>query len=192
MTARRRSAQTPETILDAAEALIRRAGAARLTIDAVAAEAGLSKGGVLHHFASRDALIAAMVAHQLATMEREMAGIEAGLAPSRAAPLVAMIRHARGHYGREDGIPKALVVASAETPRALERFSAKIAETLAKIDRPGAGPPTAVFFAVLGLLLTETLGFYVFGEAEVGALLDTLEAMARASGLEHEAAAGEG
>ncbi len=179
MAVRRRSAQTPEVILEAAEALIRREGAARLTIDAVAAEAGLSKGGVMHHFASKDALIAAMVRHQFGRMDGEMREIEAALPPSRVAPLVAMIRHARAHYGREDGFPKALLVASAENPKALEGFRDKIAETLGKIDRDGApGAPSVLFFAALGILLTESLGFYAYGEAEVGALLDALEAMA--------------
>ena len=177
---RRRSAQTPEVILEAAEALIRREGAARLTIDAVAAEARLSKGGVMHHFASKDALIAGMVRHQLARMELEMAEIEATLPPSRRAPLVAMIRHARAHYGREDaGIPKALLAASTESPQALERFRAKIVHTLGKIEADG--PPdicSVLFFATLGLLLTEGLGFFAYGADEVGALLDKLEEMA--------------
>ena len=179
---RRRSAQTPEVILEAAEALIRREGAARLTIDAVAAEAGLSKGGVMHHFASKDALIAAMVRHQFGRMDAEMREIEAGLPPSRVAPLVAMIRHARAHYGREEGFPRALLVASAENPKALEGFRDKIAETLEKIDGGGPpGAPSVLFFAALGLLLTKSLGFYDYGEGDVGALLDALEGMAGAA-----------
>ena len=183
MAVRRRSAQTPEVILDAAEALIRREGAARLTIDAVAAEAGLSKGGVMHHFASKDALIAAMVRHQLGRMDAEVTAIEAGLPPSRAAPLVAMIRHARAHYGRESEFPKALLVASAENPKALEGFRDKIAGTLGEIDGSGApGAPSVLFFAALGLLLTKSLGFFEYGEAEVGALLDALESMAGRAG----------
>src|SRR5215208_3308653 len=44
-------------LLDAAIAVIRRDGAQRLTLDAVAAEAGVSKGGVLYHFGSNAALI---------------------------------------------------------------------------------------------------------------------------------------
>lgn len=43
--------------------MVIRDGVARLTLDAVAAEAGLSKGGVLYHFPSKDALIRGMVDH---------------------------------------------------------------------------------------------------------------------------------
>lgn len=60
-------------ILRAANRLVQREGVARLTIDAVAREAGLSKGGVLYHFPSKDALIAAMIGVQLDEFEQEIA-----------------------------------------------------------------------------------------------------------------------
>jgi AcrR family transcriptional regulator len=48
-------------LLDAAEAVVARQGIANLTLDAVAAEAGLSKGGLLHHFPTKDKLVEGMV-----------------------------------------------------------------------------------------------------------------------------------
>jgi AcrR family transcriptional regulator len=48
-------------MLDAAEAVVVRQGIANLTLEAVAAEAGMSKGGLLHHFPSKDRLVEAMV-----------------------------------------------------------------------------------------------------------------------------------
>jgi AcrR family transcriptional regulator len=50
-----------DRILDAAEAVVVRQGIAHLTLDAVAAEAGVSKGGLLHHFPAKDRLVEAMV-----------------------------------------------------------------------------------------------------------------------------------
>jgi AcrR family transcriptional regulator len=58
---RPRSVQRPGALLDAAEAVVARQGIANLTLDAVAAEVGMSKGGVLHHFPSKDRLVEAMV-----------------------------------------------------------------------------------------------------------------------------------
>ena len=58
---RPRSDQTPDALLDAAEAVVARDGIASLTLDAVAAEVPMSKGGVLHHFPSKDRLVEAMV-----------------------------------------------------------------------------------------------------------------------------------
>ncbi len=55
------SVQLPDALLDAAEAVVARQGIANLTLDAVAAEVGMSKGGVLHHFPTKDRLVEAMV-----------------------------------------------------------------------------------------------------------------------------------
>ena len=51
-----------DTLLDAAETVVARQGFANLTLDAVAAEAGISKGGLLHHFPSKDRLVEGLVA----------------------------------------------------------------------------------------------------------------------------------
>ena len=51
-----------DMILDAAEVVVAEDGAPRLTLDAVARRAGLSKGGLLYNFATKDALLEAMIA----------------------------------------------------------------------------------------------------------------------------------
>ena len=48
-------------LLDAAELVVVRRGIANLTLEAVAAEAGLSKGGLLHYFPNKDRLVEALV-----------------------------------------------------------------------------------------------------------------------------------
>jgi len=50
-----------DTLLDAAETVIARQGIGSLTLDAVAAEAHVSKGGLLHHFSTKDRLVEALV-----------------------------------------------------------------------------------------------------------------------------------
>lgn len=50
-----------DNILDAADALVREQGVNRMTLDAVAAKAGMSKGGLLYHFPSKDALLKGMI-----------------------------------------------------------------------------------------------------------------------------------
>src|ERR687895_355965 len=59
-------------LLDAAIAVIRRDGAAALTLDAVAAEGGVSKGGVLYHFASKRALIDGLLERWLDDFEARL------------------------------------------------------------------------------------------------------------------------
>ncbi|MBX3358804.1 MAG: TetR family transcriptional regulator [Phycisphaeraceae bacterium] len=50
-----------DAMLDAAEVVVIREGIGRLTLDAVAKQARLSKGGLLHHFPTKDALIDGLV-----------------------------------------------------------------------------------------------------------------------------------
>jgi AcrR family transcriptional regulator len=48
-------------VLDAAERVLLRQGAPALTLDAIAAEAGVSKGGLMYHFPTKEALLGALV-----------------------------------------------------------------------------------------------------------------------------------
>ncbi|MBC7908613.1 MAG: TetR family transcriptional regulator [Rhodospirillaceae bacterium] len=52
---------TRDKIIDAAMAVVREQGVAKLTLDEAAKGAGLSKGGVLYHFKTKDDLIRGMV-----------------------------------------------------------------------------------------------------------------------------------
>jgi AcrR family transcriptional regulator len=61
-------------LLEAAAAVVRRDGAAALTLDAVAAEAGVTKGGVLYHFASKRALIDGLIGRWLDEFEDRLDG----------------------------------------------------------------------------------------------------------------------
>ena len=56
--------ETRERVLDAAFRTTR-GGGGRFTVDAVAKEAGVSKGAVLHHFPSKEALAVGMLERQL-------------------------------------------------------------------------------------------------------------------------------
>ena len=52
---------TKDVILDTTLLLLEREGAAVLTLDRIASEAGLSKGGLLYHFAGKEQLVEALV-----------------------------------------------------------------------------------------------------------------------------------
>lgn len=58
-----RTLQMQERLIDAALETAQEHGIAALTLGAVAKHAGVSKGGLLHHFPSKDALIEAMLRH---------------------------------------------------------------------------------------------------------------------------------
>src|SRR5215207_6953763 len=50
-----------EKVLEAAAELVSEIGSGRLTLEAVAERAGLSKGGLLYNFPTKDALLQAMI-----------------------------------------------------------------------------------------------------------------------------------
>jgi AcrR family transcriptional regulator len=61
---------TRNRLLHAAAVVTAKDGYAALTLDSVASEAGISKGGLLYHFGSKVALVAAMVECLIADFER--------------------------------------------------------------------------------------------------------------------------
>ena len=60
-----KSEQTRARIRVAAAKVIERDGAGHLTLEKVAAEADLSKGGLLYHYPSKDALLQGLLDHLL-------------------------------------------------------------------------------------------------------------------------------
>lgn len=66
-----------ERILDALQEILVRAGLQAVTLDAVAEAAHVSKGGLLYHFPSKEALLDALVQRACDTAEAEFAEAEA-------------------------------------------------------------------------------------------------------------------
>lgn len=73
-------ARTRDRLLDAAGTVVMRDGAQALTLDAVAEEAEVSKGGLLYHFKSKRDLVEGMVERWLAEFGSEMAEADPGFA----------------------------------------------------------------------------------------------------------------
>lgn len=74
MVVRDKRGETRRTLLRAAAQVIREGGVGGLTLEAVARAAGVSKGGLLYHFPSKDALIAGMIADFLEAFEANLEG----------------------------------------------------------------------------------------------------------------------
>lgn len=65
-----------ESVLDAFEALLIDGGERAATMDAAARAAGVSKGGLLYHFGSKEALEAGLIARLEELVEEDIAAIE--------------------------------------------------------------------------------------------------------------------
>lgn len=64
--------QTRETVLKAAASIIASQGIGAFTIEAVAQEAGVTKGGVLHHFPSKEALVNGLIDGVMQTFNQRL------------------------------------------------------------------------------------------------------------------------
>lgn len=109
-----------DALLEAAGRVLQREGATRLTLDAVAEEAGVSKGGVMYHFPTKSALVEALLRGLMETIESDAAALAAAEPPSRGRWARAFIKAAtrldpaRVNFGRalmavllleQDGMP---------------------------------------------------------------------------------------
>src|SRR5262245_4892387 len=160
-------ASNREMILEAAIRVASRDGLLAMTLDGVAREAGVSKGGLVYHFASKDALVTAMLEHFAQKKERAIEALAGADHPTPRQRLQAFLRIAFGGEGADQGcpIPKpaklvmAILAAAVNNPDLLEpvrkRFAERRAELLADPDGPDL---LLLWLAVEGLLLWELIG----------------------------------
>jgi AcrR family transcriptional regulator len=136
--------------------VVRRDGPRALTLDTVAAEAGVSKGGLLYHFATKDALVDALVEDWLDRFEAEVL--------DRAAESSWATAYARACAGPRSAADQAtdvaLLVAVAGDPRGLEKVRKRYATWQRKlvVDAAEEVDATLVRLAADGLWFADLLG----------------------------------
>lgn len=183
--AARKAQDSKSSILDAALDLIRRAGAPALTIDAVAEEAGFSKGGVLYNFPTKDALITGMVEHLGRQFEAEVnAAREQNLA-SPSPTLSAMVDVTEGWLKQNRDLARAMLATTAAKPDLSEPFMAVKSRLKAAIqsETPQIGKSGAIWASLEGLHFAEAHCVSIFNEEEQAAVFEDLRG--RLSELEH-------
>lgn len=151
---------TREIILDAAERVVARDGARRLTIDAVVQESGYSKGGVLYNFPSKQALIEGMVARMVAeTRARHDAALEQAKTNGEE-PLPAMVRSLLQQKEVDRAVSMGLLAALAEQPELIAPIRTAIAEMRDEMLAHAADPELAaiIMLAADGLHFSDILG----------------------------------
>lgn len=154
-----RGESSREKILDAASDLAFRQGAAHLSLDAVAACAGVSKGGLLYNFPSKSALMKALVEKYIgdfrARLEEATDGDDSNL-PVRYLDLSA------AKLEQETPSSSGLLAALAEDPSLLLPVKAFNRDL---VDRMKAGGKDAGAILVLFLVVEGMRAQSVFGTA---------------------------
>lgn len=158
-----------QAILDAGEAVVARLGAASLTLDAVAAEAGISKASVIYDFKTKQALIEAIVERAFRLDREHHAAAEAELASSDNIAIRGRISVA-AQPPPEEFKPVALSLSMALTLDAdlRARMQKSQAETIRQIIETATAPQGALlaYLAVEGLKFLEYLDFHHFSPDE--------------------------
>jgi AcrR family transcriptional regulator len=158
-------------LLDAATDVIRRDGAAALTLDAVATAAGVSKGGVLYHFASKRELIDGLLTRWLEDFEAQLDGEDLLAAYVRACDL----------DPRRSASELGLLAAMIEEPEVLEVARERYAEWTARMLAGADDPVDAwlVRLAADGLWYSDLFGIAAPQGADRRRLIERLVALAR-------------
>jgi AcrR family transcriptional regulator len=142
-----------DRLLDAVERLLVKGGVDAVRLDAVAAEAGVSKGGLLHHFPSKRALVEGMVQRLVDRFEALLPGPDAPPGAYTMAWLDSSIPEVApepGTTGRDE-LPMALLAATGG-PEVLDVLQRHYRAWRERLDADGLPPgvSTLVRMAVDG------------------------------------------
>lgn len=149
-----------DRILDAAERLVAGTGASHLTLDAVARAAGVSKGGLLYHFPTKQALLEGMIERHFDAVERRVAELRACNDARAANPVLALLTALFESVGPEKrAVGASLIAASATNPALMAPCRAHYADTLRQLDSLPCGFEEAalLLLAADGLVLGELI-----------------------------------
>ncbi|RVT96378.1 TetR/AcrR family transcriptional regulator [Rhodovarius crocodyli] len=175
----------PETdtrtrVLDAAERIVQQQGVPALTLAAAAREAGVSKGGLLYHFASKEALLRGMIERLTDNIrgqfEATLASVPEGT--GRVARAVIAWQFATECHEAEDAERSAAILLAAHHhfPELLEPVRLFTDDIRARLRADGLKPGRglAVMAACDGLFMNHVFGMYRPDAADLAALHETL------------------
>lgn len=151
---------TRQAILEAANRLVQREGVARLTLEAVAQEAHLSKGGLRYHFPSKEALITGMIQDHLEAFEMELARLQERSPPGPGTWLRAYLHATYASSLPDLASASGMLVAIANNSALLEPLQRHYATWQARAEQDGlsAARATVIRLALDGLWFAEVFG----------------------------------
>ncbi|MDP1749840.1 MAG: TetR/AcrR family transcriptional regulator [Reyranella sp.] len=181
-----RSEKTRNAVLQAALSIIARDGPGRLTLDAIARESGISKGGLMHQFRTKEAVLKALLERQIAHFENFSGKYMAEHGSTQPQPhLAAQIATMREALPGPDSVAFALLGAMGQEPGLLSITREIDAKKLKTIKAEAADPDLATlrWVAARGLVVTAVLGICPIPEDERERLFDRLMDDRQWSGL---------
>jgi len=180
---------TRDRILDAAEVVVEKDGVSSLTFDAVAAQAGVSKGTTLYHFGSKDALAQAMI--ERFVMRFDTAWAEAicddqDTLGRNTRSYVVATRHGEAMTGKAfSKVNGAITAALANFPEKVEIVRQQGARHQRAIEADGLDPVLATIIRMAndGMWFAESFNLMRYDEGLKDAVEQRLLAWTRGEGL---------
>ena len=168
-----------EAMLDAAQDVVLEGGAGKLTLDAVAKRAGVSKGGVMYNFPTKEALLKAMVERLVEHNRHAHAQVTASLPDRPGRSLKAYVMNSVQALDVDDRISGALL-AALNSDRALlapvaEYFHGRFAKLVQDVPFEQAA---LVYLATEGLWTQELLQLSPFTARQRAQMVRMLVRMA--------------
>ena len=160
-------------ILDAAESIVRARGVPGLTLEAAARGAGVSKGGLLYHFASKEALIAALLVRLAEFVSQDFVRAMERLPPGPGRAARAMlawgleVSEAEANE-RCDRAAAVFLAAFHHDPALLDPIRAVVAGLREAVAADGLPPGhgMAIMAAMDGLFMARVFGMYELAPGE--------------------------
>ena len=156
-----------QAIISAAARIVQNAGAGHLTIDAVAAESKLSKGGVLYHFPNKRALLEGMLADLITQIEDRREAHAAKLSGANIT-LRSFVLAEHDLDDQERATSLAILAAAAEDPTLLDPARDRVHTWFAMVAEEASGDAmaTTLLLAVEGLRFLDMLNLLPEGAAK--------------------------
>lgn len=152
--------RTKKNILSAAERVIAAKGLRALTLDEVASSAGVSKGGLLHHFASKSALVDGLAESMIVEHAEEVEARRKADAAAPGAYTRALLRTNLAFTEECTQVCATMTAESRNYPGMRELFARYTAGCQARCEADGLDPVTAtiVRYAVEGMMSADIWG----------------------------------
>lgn len=180
MSKRKSPTDSRNEILNAAQQVVAREGAANLTLDAVAKESGFSKGGLLYNFPSKEALIQGMLQRLIESIEPGLEAFRAELAGQLNPTLRSIIECAHAEGALDRNVSMAILAAGAQNPQLLDPLRNHYQQHYQNIQQESPDPDlaTLLWAAADGLMFMSLLDIAPFSTEKNQQLMDRLRLLA--------------
>ncbi|AXV80764.1 TetR/AcrR family transcriptional regulator [Ralstonia solanacearum] len=172
-----RSERSRKAAIQAALAILSRDGPGQLTFDAIARESGISKGGLMHQFPNKGAVLKALLEHQIEHFEQFTRGYLAAIGEDRPqANLAAQIATLRESLTTPHSVAFAILAALVENPELLAINRQMEAEAVKRIRAEAIDPDLSLLRmeAAKGLALSALFGLSALSAQERDRLFERL------------------